>query len=454
MSIKIIKKGDQENQSIITQNGILDEFKEFEQSIKLFTDIRTVVIPKHAEEQLRMKRFEKELLKVHKDKNLAIEYCLVFLSNFVHINFDYNNPDKWKPLSSKILLEQIPGSDGRYKKVIELLLKNIFSSNPMIEVKKNKNGRPSYEVSISSIQYRLSNKFSNNGYIKYTITSDALIKQRLKVQYRKMKDITTNPIAKNLLTVYPKITLPTSEEIFIEAKQLVKNKYTNSKGKKLTILGRRKKSDLSDFSKRVSYEDCLMRFKYLTVNGLLIPTISGRRAGGRVYDSFNMMPSFIRHLIKIDKENVVNIDLKCLHPNLSMKLYNGNSKYLTHQFIGDQLKLDVKEVKVEHLSFFNMKVSQMKLSPLFDYYRKNEPQMLENLIEDKNKNGYTTTCKKVFDLEVKIMTESIKRLNEIDIYPLYIFDALLVKYSNQNEVELIMNEVLKEMDIYTTGVKS
>ena len=87
VSIKIIKKEEQENQSIITHNGILDEFKEFEQSIKLFTDIRTIVIPKHTEEQLRMKRFEKELLKVHKDKNLAIEYCLVFLSNFAHIHF-------------------------------------------------------------------------------------------------------------------------------------------------------------------------------------------------------------------------------------------------------------------------------------------------------------------------------------------------------------------------------
>jgi hypothetical protein len=449
-----MKKGIQENQSIISHNVILDEFKEFEQSIKLFTDIRTIVIPKYTEEQLRMKRFEVELLKVHKDKNLAIEYCLVFLSNFAHIHFDYNNQDKWKPLYSKILLEQIPGSDATYKKVIKLLLKNIFSSNPMIEVKKNKKGTPSYEVGINSIQYRLSNRFSNNGYVKYTITSDSLIKQRLKVQYRNMKDVTTNPIARNLLTVYPKVTVPTSEEIFIEAKKLVKTKFMNNKGKKLTILNGRKKSDLKDFSKRVSYDDSLLHFNYLTVNGFLIPSISGRRAGGRVYDSFNLMPSFIRNLIKIDKENVVNIDLKCLHPNLSMKLYDGSSKYLTHQFIADQLKLDVKEVKVEHLSFFNMKESQMKLSPLFDYYTKSEPQMLENLIEDKNKNTFKITSEKMFNLEVKIMTESIKRLNVIDIYPLYIFDALLVKCSDQNETELIMNDVLKEMDIYTIGVKS
>jgi hypothetical protein len=449
-----MKKEVPKNQSSIIHNGILDEFKEFEQSIKLFTDIRTIVIPKHTEEQLRMKRFEKELLQVHQDKNLAIEYCLVFLSNFAHIHYDYNNQDKWKPLYSKILLEQIPGSNATYKKVIKLLLMNIFSSSPMIEVKKNKKGTPSYEVGINSIQYRLSNRFSKNGYIKYTITSDSLIKQRLKVQYRNMKDVTTNLIARNLLTVYPKVTLPTAEEIFIEAKQLVKNKFTNNKGKKLTILNGRKKSDLKDFSKRVSYDDSLMHFNYLTVNGFLIPTISGRRAGGRVYDSFNLMPSFIRNLIKIDRENVVTIDFKCLHPNLSMKLYNGNSKYLTHQFIAEQLKLDVMEVKIEHLSFFNMEISQMKLSPLFDYYRKNEPQMLENLIEDKNKNGYRITCEKMFNLEVKIMIESIKKLNEIDIYPLYIFDALLVKCSDQNETELILNDVLKEMDIYTIGVKS
>lgn len=433
----------------ILHKEYLEEFKEFEKSNMLFNDLRIIVIPKNVEKLLRMKRLEKEFLKIHKDKDLAIEYCLVFLSNFTNIHFDYNNQEKWVPLSSKALLEQIPGSEARYKRVIELLSSSIFSSCPIIEINLNKRGTPSYEVGVQSIQYRISSQFSNVGCINYTIKSEVLIMQRLKQQYCKMRAALVNPIAINLLNVYPKITLPTDEEILLEAKRLVKEGYLNNKGKKLTILNGRKKCDLKDFDNRVSYDDILKSYKNLTDNGLSVPSISGERAGGRVYDSFNMMPSFIRNLIKIDNEKVVNVDLKCLHPNLSVKLYNGNSKYLTHQLIADELKFNIRDVKVEHLSFFNKHPKQMKQSKLFEYYEKHEPQMLNNLIEDKNKYGYKITSQRMFKLEVEIMTECIKRLNENEIYPLYIFDALLINYSNQNTVEFIMNEVIKEMGINT-----
>lgn len=442
-----MKKEIEQEQKIILNKIV--EFKEFEKSIALFMDIRTIIIPKRVEALLRMKRFEKELLKIHRDKNLAVEYCLVFLSNFTRIHFDYNNQEKWEALFSKVLLEQIPGSEGRYKRVIELLSSKILSPNPMIEINLNERGTPTYEVGVKSIQYRLSSQFSKKGHIKYSITSETLIKQRLKLQYHHMKVAVNNPIVTNLLTVYPKITLPTDEEILVEANRLVKEGHINNKGKKLTMLNGRKKSDFKDFDSRVSYDDILKSYKNLTDNGLSFPSISGERAGGRVYDSFNMMPSFIRSLIKIDNEKTVNVDLKCLHPNLAMKLYNGNSKYLTHKLIADELKIDEKNVKVEHLSFFNKHPKQMEQSKLFEYYKKHEPKMLENLIDDKNKNKFKITSERMFKLEVEIMTECIKRLNKNEIYPLYIFDALLVKDSNQIDVEYTMNEVIKEMGIYT-----
>jgi hypothetical protein len=443
-----MKKSAQES-DIIPYNGILDEFKKLEKSIELFTDIRTIVIPKRVEKLFRMKRLHKELFKIHKDIDLAIEYCLIFLSNFVNIHYDYNNQEKWKALSSVILLEQIPGANGTYKRVIELLSSTIFSSSPLIEINLNDKGTPSYQVGVRSIEYRLSNQFSNNGFIKYTITSETLIKRRLKLQDRNIRVALDNPIATNLLTVYPKLTLPTEQEILLEAKRLVKEKYLNNKGKKLTILNGQKKSLYKDFGSRVSYEDSLKAYKNLTDNGISIPSISGEKAGGRVYDSFNMMPSFIRNLIKIDNEKIVNVDLKCLHPNLGMKLYGGNSKYLTHQEIAEKLKLDLNVVKVEHLSFFNKHPEQMKQSQLFEYYNKNEPKMLENLIEDKYKNDFKITSQRMFKLEVEIMTECIERLNKMKIYPLYVFDALLINYSYQNVVEFTMNEVLEEMGIYT-----
>jgi hypothetical protein len=255
-------------------------------------------------------------------------------------------------------------------------------------------------------------------------------------------------IVTNLLNIYPKLTLPVENEILVEAKRLVEMKYRNGKGKKLTILNGRKKTDLVN-QKRIYLEDSLKLFKYLTENGFKYPSISGERSGGRVYDSINMMPRFIRNLIKIDNEKTIDVDFRCLHPNLAVKLYGGITKYITHELIKDVLQMELYIVKEEHLSFFNKKTQQMKQSALYAYYETNEPTMLKNIISDKSKNNYKITSQKMFDLEVKIMTECIKRLNNIGIDVLYVFDALLVKSSNQKAVKYTMNQVVIEMGIYT-----
>jgi hypothetical protein len=91
----------------------------------------------------------------------------------------------------------------------------------------------------------------------------------------------------------------------------------------------------------------------------------------------------------------------------------------------------------------------MEASPLFKYYKNREPIMLENIIKDKKINKYKITSQRMFELEVEIMSKCIERLNKFGIYPLYIFDALLVNYTHQNKVESIMNDVMKEMEIYT-----
>lgn len=428
-----------------------------DEEVRYLRDYFTITIPKDVEKVLKKKQYRDEFTLIHKDKTLAMEYCLIFLSNLMKKQYDQKDHEKWTALSSYELKKQIPGSEGRYRRVIELLLKDEFQSTSIIEVKKNIKGRDTYEPKKKSKQYRLTNKFSNKGCVDYILVNAKIRKHwenYINIESEKSK---TNIIVKNLLKVYPNIILPSEDEILIEAKQIIlKNKEAIKKGeqingKLLTILNGRKKSDFKDFNdKRKSYEDCLNNFKFNTFNQKLrFPTISGERAGGRVYDSINMMPSFIRNLIKIDNERVVNVDLKCLHPNLAINLYQGDSKYLTHDLIAKELKLENRIVKVEHLSFFNKHPNQMAESPLFEYYSRKEPNMLKNLIEDKKAKGYKVTSQKMFKLEVKIMAECIRRLNEMNIFPLYIFDALLVKDSNQNTTEFIMNEVIKEMGIYT-----
>jgi division protein CdvB (Snf7/Vps24/ESCRT-III family) len=56
---------------------------------------------------------------------------------------------------------------------------------------------------------------------------------------------------------------------------------------------------------------------------------------------------------------------------------------------------------------------------------------------------------KMFAKEVEIMTECIRRLNEIGIYVGYVYDALFCKESEREIVQKIMNEVAVELGVNT-----
>ncbi len=203
-----------------------------------------------------------------------------------------------------------------------------------------------------------------------------------------LSDSTDNIICKNLINVYGDITLPTKEQILKEAKRLIKFEggYFTEKQKKLTFLNKHSRDYFKDSDKRSFVEDAVEIFEYLTDNGLMIPSAGGEESGGRIVDSFTLMPSWIRNLVKYKGKILIECDYKALHPNIAIKLYGGNKGYITHGDIALELKDDVN-VKVEHLSF-NKEVWQMKQSPLFEYYQKHEPKMIQNIINEKYSSEY------------------------------------------------------------------
>jgi len=274
-------------------------------------------------------------------------------------------------------------------------------------------------------------------------------KQKIrKNQLEKLSRAINNKIGNNLLNVYKSIELPTLAEIKNEGDKLVNEGYVTKKGKRLAKLNKRKRQNIIGYKNLSFLEDNISRYNYLTQNGLITPSISSK-AGGRVTDSFNLMPSYIRNLVKIDGEEIVEIDFKALHPNLAMKIYGGKSKFITHQNITDFLNEDIKKVKIEHLSFFNKHPRDMKKSVLYQYYIENEKEMMENILKDKKANGYKITSKRLFELEVQIMTQIISKLNEKGIYVLYVYDALLCKKSQTDIVLETMNRVILENGVYT-----
>jgi len=154
------------------------------------------------------------------------------------------------------------------------------------------------------------------------------------------------------------------------------------------------------------------------------------------------MPSWIRQLITINGERLVECDYSCFHPNIATSLYCGSGEYLTHKEVSDNSGVDISVVKLEHLSFFNKHPKEMEKSPLFKYYYANENEMINSILREKYSSKYKhkKTSMNMFQKEVEIMTEAIRILNLKGIYVGYIYDALLCQPKYLDDVKEAMKE--------------
>jgi hypothetical protein len=272
-----------------------------------------------------------------------------------------------------------------------------------------------------------------------------------KHYYRVLGEAKKNPICENLIRFYQDISLPNISQIKKEAERLIALGYVTKKGKRLTKLNKHARSYYKNQEKLSFVEDAIEIFEYLTDNGLLIPTVGGEASGGRVVDSFTLMPSWIRNLVLVNGKPLVECDYSCLHPNIAIALYDGSTTYLTHDDLGLDLNIDIDTVKKEHLSFFNKEVWQMKQSPLYPYYQQNESIMLQNVISEKYNSPFKhkITSRKLFAKEVEVMTAVIQQLNSEGIFVGYVYDALFFYPDYAERVKEVMDAVIQQYGIKT-----
>lgn len=353
--------------------------------------------------------------------------------------------DEYRELSTKYLSLILFGIDSynvKVKKIIDLLIKGSELKGGVIECDNT------YIIDIKSKGYRLTESYRHKGYKKYYFKTEKVKNQYKTFYLNKLEEIKDNTIVSNLLKMYDNIQIPSQDEILHEAKRLVKDGYRTKKDKLLKF--RNKKSKDLDNIKLYSYvENSIDTFNYLTDEGYILPIIGGEWSGGRVADSFSLMPRWIRNLCKINGQSIKESDYSALHPNIAIKLFKGDTDYLTHNKVAESLNISLKTVKISHLSFFNQQVWQMQTNPVYQYYSMYEPDMLEAIIKDKHANGYKNITKQLFTTEVKIMTSVIKKLNEQNIYVGYIYDALFCSPTDFKIANEIMNQTIKEFGVKT-----
>ena len=420
---------------------LLNDYKLSESAMR-FPNVNSILIPKKAQYNLS-KYVSKALLKeIDPNVDIAVEKCLVFLANLAST---YYTDSKWKALNATILHDQSKNANNTYiyTKIIDVLTTGT-STGAFIEVDK------SYQIGAQSKKFRLTQTYLKAGLVEYIIKDAGIIQNRNKIYYKQFCEALAHPICSNLIRMYPKIDLPTSEELLIIGKQLVNEGRTTKKGKILTVRNKHKDHYWLDVKNRSFVEDNIKLFEFLTGRGFMIPSVGDMSSGGRVVDSFSLMPAWIREQITVDGKNLAECDYTALHPNIATKLYDGSASYLTHESVAESTGIDLKTVKIKHLSFFNMKWNDMRKSPLFDYYATNEPAMLARIYKDKNEHGHKITSQKMFAVEVDIMSAVISDLNAKGVYVLYVYDALLCEEKDSELVAETMNRIILEYGVMTS----
>lgn len=382
-----------------------------------------------------------DLKMIHPDIDVARELCLIFLNN-LGATF---HTGRWKRLYSRILKRQVSFSDDNtYARIIRVLKKGTVKQGPLLQVND-------YFQPGMSKQYALPDVYFSKGVESYRLTTEHAIKLRNREHYRLLAEAAENPIARNLLRFYSEIRTPLKSEIHEEAKGLISQGFKSKKGKKLTYLNRHDRARWKDHGQRMFVEDCIDIYEMYTDGGFLLPVVTDAKAGGRVVDSFVLTPGWIRAMITVNGERLVEVDYAALHPNLAATIYGGHAKYITHRDIAEKTGLNLADVKVEHLSFFNKRWDDLRKSPLYDFYTDTEIEMMTELYWDKLMNGHKSTSRKLFALEVQLMTEVITRLNSEGIYVLYIYDSVMCEPRHKDRVVATMNAVAFQMGIHTTA---
>lgn len=335
-----------------------------------------------------------------------------------------------------------------YSTIIKLLIKGT-ENGPIIELSK----APRKNKNVSG--YSFTARYARCKTAQYYAKTDWLRHVMMVAITARHAEAAKSQLAMAVVRNYPHIQLPTEDEIRAHAKKL-KKAGIKVKGDELLLeTGKKLDPYLNERGVVIkgyrSVEQDIDIFNHLTKDGYIIPIPSVENAGGRVVDSFTLMPSWIRKLVRINNEESSQVDYKALHPNLAMTIYGGDLKYITHDQVAEYTGKSRDSVKKQHLSYFNMKVYMMRWLGINKFYEEKAPDVIKNIITEKHVYGYKDTSRQMFGLEVEIMTELALALDHFHIPFIQIYDAVQVPSKHADFVSKIMQGVAEYHGVYTTA---
>lgn len=359
-----------------------------------------------------------------------------------------NNPPHGEgvPMYSKIMesMSNYENDNNRYVRIIKLLVEE-----GLIEMDKNY----STQKGRSRI-YKYTEKVINSKLFSYELKHEDSIEMANKHLVRRLEELKKCPIAITAYCIRFKAEMPTEEEVEKHLVEAYKAGHRNSKGKLLKRIGKKSRSRFK--GKYVFIEDYIDMYINLRDN-FYIPVKGCEKSGGRVVTPFTLMPSIIRSLVKLNGNTLKESDYSAMHPNLVGPIHDvetkgtithaGVAKYLNKDFdekTPEEQKKLIKKVKIEHLSYFNMKISMMKHLKVNKYYTECHPELIEAVQEAKKEFGYKDTSSRLFTLETAIMTQVQKELLEKGIDAIYVYDCFMVESHNLEATKEIMQRVAEE----------
>lgn len=357
-------------------------------------------------------------------------------------------------------LKRITGNNNngeRYRNYINLL-KLGTDKGPIIEVNE------SYQIGETAPNklgytksYRLTKKYLNRKRILYTYNKAQKSKKYNEYGQHIRLIESESELVQHSIKLIESLNFPTVEFLIKKMNKLVQNGLKDKRNRLYTLTKHDKNCH--------NLTDDLRNYERMLQIGLRIPKVSIEFR--RMTDSLNLLPTWIREEIKITnedniKEEMIELDCKCLHANIVYKLLHqtGKLKYKEKEndwwqnnMQGDiytkllkYTKMNRIEIKKECLSFFNNKNHLCKHYKIYELFNTHAPTFISSM-ENVKRTNHKTMCKMLFDEEVTIMEKVIQQLEKLNIKVITIHDAIVCAKSNQHIVKHFMNEILKQQNI-------